>query len=96
MSSLGRGWSGFGAGGLSWDFTCGATLVSTRCRGLQDSGVPTWVPTAVAARRRAVVFVSRGGAWLGGEGIVVLTCPPNGVALVGAALWGLGLSLLDG
>ena len=43
------------------------------------------------------MLVSRGGgAWLGGEGVLVLICPPNGVASLGVAVWGLGLDLLDG
>ena len=37
-----------------------------------------------------------GGPWLGGEGVVVLVCPPNGVASLGVAVRGLGLGLLDG
>ena len=37
-----------------------------------------------------------GGALLGGEGVVVLVCPPNGVASFGVAVRGLGLGLLDG
>ena len=43
------------------------------------------------------MFVSRGGGGgLGGEGVVVLVCPPNRVASLGVALRGLGLGLLDG
>ena len=43
------------------------------------------------------MLVSRGGApGLGGEGVVVLVCPPNGVASLGVAVRGLGLGLLDG
>ena len=43
------------------------------------------------------MLVSRGGgAWLGSEGVVVLICPPNGVAPLGVAVRGLGLGLLDG
>ena len=43
------------------------------------------------------MLVSRGGgAWLGGEAVVVLVCPPNGVAPFSVAMRGLGLSLLDG
>ena len=43
------------------------------------------------------MLVSRGGGgWLGGEGVVVLICPPNGVAWLGVAMRGLGLGLLDG
>ena len=43
------------------------------------------------------MLVSRGGGgWLGGDDVVVLVCPPNGVASLGVALWGLGLGLLDG
>ena len=61
-SSLSGGWSGFGVGGLSWPFAWGATLVSTRYCGPQVSGAPTCVAAAVAAWRRAVVLVSRGGA----------------------------------
>ena len=38
----------------------------------------------------------RGGAWSGGEHVVVLVCPPNGVASLGVAVQGLGLGLLDG
>ena len=36
------------------------------------------------------------GGWLGGKGVVVLICPPNGVASLGVAVWCLGLGLLDG
>ena len=76
---------------------CGATLVPTRYCGLQASGAPTWVAAAVTAWRRAVVLVSRGGgAWLGGEGVVVLTCLPNDVASLGVAVRGLNLGLLAG
>ena len=53
-------------GGQSWHFVCGATLVSTRCFGLQASGAPTWVASALAAWRRAVVLVTRGGCLAGG------------------------------
>ena len=44
------------------------------------------------------MLVSRGGGggWLGGEGVVVLICPANGVASLGVAVRGLGLGLLDG
>ena len=43
------------------------------------------------------MLVSRGGApCLGGEGVMVFVCPPNGVALLGVAMGGLGLGLLDG
>ena len=70
----------------------GATLVLTRYCGLQASGAPTWVAAAAAAWRRAVVFVS----WLGGEGVVVLMCPPDGVASLGVAVRGSGLGLVDG
>ena len=42
------------------------------------------------------IGVRMGGPWLGGEGIFVLNCPPNGVASFGVALSGLGLRLLDG
>ena len=38
---------------------------------------------------------SRGGPRLGGEGVVVLVCPPNCVASLGVAVRGLGLGLLD-
>ena len=41
------------------------------------------------------VGVYGGGGWVGGEGVVVLTCPPNGVASLGVAVRGLGLGLLD-
>ena len=45
VSNLIWGWSGFGAGGFSRDFACGATLVSTRYCGLQASGpLPGWLP----------------------------------------------------
>ena len=37
-----------------------------------------------------------GGGRLGGEGDVVPICSPNGVALLGVAVRGLGLGLLDG
>ena len=37
-----------------------------------------------------------GGGRLGGEGVMVLVCPPNGVASLGVAVRGLGLGLLDG
>ena len=89
--------SGFGVGGFFWAFAWGATLVSTRYCGPQVSGAPTCVAAAAAAWRRAVVLVSRGGGpgW-GGEGVVVLVCPPNGVASLGVLLRGLGLGLLDG
>ena len=84
-------------GGLSWAFASGATLVSTRYCGPQVSGAPTCVAAAAAAWRRAVVLVSgRGGPRLGGEGVVVLVCPPNGVASLGVAVRGSGLGLLDG
>ena len=98
VASLSGGWNGFGDGGFSWAFVWGATLVSTSYCGLQVSGAPTWVAAAAAAWRRAVVLVSRGGGGgcLGGEGVVVLICPPNGVASLGVALRGLGLCLLDG
>ena len=33
---------------------------------------------------------------MGGEGVVVLVCPPYGVAPLGVAVRGLGLGLLDG
>ena len=42
------------------------------------------------------VGVQGGGAWLGGEGVVVMICPPNGVASLGVAVRGLGLGMLDG
>ena len=43
------------------------------------------------------MLVSRGGGgWLGGECVVVLVCPPNGVASLGVAVRGLGLGLLVG
>ena len=43
------------------------------------------------------MLLSRGGgAGLGVEGVVVLICRPNGVAPLGVAVRGLGLSLLDG
>ena len=98
MSSLSGGWSGFGDGGfLAWAFAWGATLVSTRYCGPQVSAAPTWMAAAAAAWRRAVVLMSRGGgAGLGGEGVVVLICPPNGLASLGVAVRGLGLRLLDG
>ena len=84
-------------GGFSWDFAWGATLVSTRYCGLQASRAPTWVAADVAAWRRAVVLVSRGGgAGFGAEGVVVFICPANGVASLGVAVWALGLGLLDG
>ena len=37
-----------------------------------------------------------GRGWLGGQGIVVLICPPIGVAPLGVAVWSFGLGLLDG
>ena len=43
-----------------------------------------------------LVSTGGGGNWLGGEGVVVLVCPPNGVASLGVAVRGLGLGLLDG
>ena len=45
-----------------------------------------------------MVLVSRGGGggWLGGEGVLVLICPSNGVASLGVPVRGLGLGLLDG
>ena len=43
-----------------------------------------------------MVLVSRGGGWLGDEGVMVLICPSNGVASLRVAVWGLGLGLLDG
>ena len=43
------------------------------------------------------MLVSRGGGpRLGGEGVVVFVCPPNGVASLGVTVRGLGLGLLDG
>ena len=39
---------------------------------------------------------SGGGGWLECEGVVVLICPPNGVASLGVAVWDFGLGLLDG
>ena len=32
-----------------------------------------------------------GGGWLRGEGVVILICPPNGVASLGVAVRGFGL-----
>ena len=59
----------------------GPYLGCCRCCGLEEgSGVDVW----------------GGGSWLGGEGVVVLICPPNGVASSGVAVRGLGLGLLDG
>ena len=37
-----------------------------------------------------------GGPRLGGEGVVILVCPPNGVASLAVAVRALGLGLLDG
>ena len=43
------------------------------------------------------MLLSRGwGARLGGEGVVILVCPPKGVASFGVAERGLGLGLLNG
>ena len=42
------------------------------------------------------MLMSGGGGWLGGEGVVVLICPLNGVASLGVAVWRLGPGLLDG
>ena len=65
VSSLSRGWSGFGDGGFFLAFASGATFVSTRYCGLQVSGAPTWLAAAAAAWGRAVVLVSRGGGGAG-------------------------------
>ena len=76
VSSLSGAWSGFGAGGLSWAFACGATLVSTRYFGRQAFGARTWVAAAAAALGRAVVLVSRGqGGLVGGRGFLGLNMP---------------------
>ena len=42
------------------------------------------------------VGVQGAGPWLGGEKVLVFVCTLNGVALLGAAVWGLCLHLLDG
>ena len=59
----------------------GPYLCGCRCCGLEEGGG---------------VGVSRGGPRLGGEGVMVLVCPPNGVASLGVAVRGFGLGLLDG
>ena len=59
----------------------GPYLCGCRCCGFEEGGC---------------VGVQRWGHWLGGEGVVILICPPNGVASLGVAVRGLGLGLLDG
>ena len=60
----------------------GSYLGGCRCRSLEEGG--------------GVGVKGVGGGWLGGEGVLVLICPPNGAASLGVAVWGLGLGLLDG
>ena len=75
-------------------------------------GAPLWFRTGIAGSRfpgpllgwlpllrpgaGRLCWCLGGGAWLGGEGVVVLVCPPNGVASLNVAVWGLGLGLLHG
>ena len=59
----------------------GPYLCGCRCCGLEEGGC---------------VGVQRGGGRLGGEGVVVLVCPSNGLASLGVAVRDLGLGLLDG
>ena len=60
----------------------GPYLGGCRCCGLEDGG-------GVGVR-------GGGGGWVGGDGVVVLICPSNGVAWLGVAVWGLCLGLLVG
>ena len=57
--------------------------------------LPVWLPL-LRLEEGGCVRVQRGGARLGGEGVVDLVCPPNGVASLGVAVRGLGLGMLDG
>ena len=57
--------------------------------------LPVWLPLLRLGGGRLCLCLE-GGARLGGEGVVVLVCPPNGVASLGVAVRGLGLGLLDG
>ena len=59
----------------------GPYLGGCRCCGLEEGGC---------------VGVQWGGAWLGGEGVLVFVCPPNGVASLAVAVRSGGLGLLDG
>ena len=56
---------------------------------------PGWLPLSQPGGGRWFWCLG-GGGWFGDEGVVVLICPPHGVAWLGVAVWGLGLGLLDG
>ena len=57
--------------------------------------LPVWLPLLRLGGGR-LCWCLEGGPRLVGEGIVVLVCPPIGVASLGDAVRGLGLGLLDG
>ena len=72
----------FGFDQVSWAASLwGPNLDGCRCCGLEENGG---------------VGVQGGGSWLGVESVMVLVCPPNGVASLGVAVGGLGPGLLDG
>ena len=58
--------------------------------------LPVWLPLLRLGGGRWCWCLGGGGGRLGGEGVMVLVCPPNGVASLGVAVRGLGLGLLDG
>ena len=58
--------------------------------------LPVWLPLLRLGEGWLCWCLEGGGLVLGGEGVVVLVCPPNGVASLGVAVRGLGVGLLDG
>ena len=57
--------------------------------------LPVWLPLLRLGGGRWCWCLEGGPPVLGGEGVMVLVCPANGIASLGVAVRGLGLGLLD-